>query len=136
MNTNLDPSEMVAAALERGDHGEIGARWKWRETMLKPFSLHHKNAHYRLAWENMTDHEYAQTFLWLLTMTGEQANAIRGEKATAKALFDATEWAAKEGAAQKTVADEMVALMKEIRQDAERAESIAPVPRGSSAPNA
>lgn len=133
----LDPSEQNERLMAaKGDNGEIGARFKWRESLLKPYSLHHRNAHFRLAWDNLADQEYAQMFLWLLTKSGEEVNAIRGDKAVSKAQFEAIEWAQKEGALNKETASEMVKKMQEIRADAEAAESLSPVSRGGSLGNA
>lgn len=136
MNDILDPAEIAAQAATRGDTGEIGSRFQWRDTPLTPYSLHHKNAHYRMAWDNMTDQEYAQTFLWLLaTKKGVEANLIRGEKAVSQAQFEAIEWAQKQGAMNKITAGEMVEKMKEVRADAEAADSLQPVSRGGSSGN-
>lgn len=135
MSDILDPSE-VAAQADRGDNGEMGACFQWRDIPLKPFSLHHKNALQRLAWDNLTDHEYAQIALWLLTRTGEEVNALRGEKAVAKALFDATEWAQAQGAHKADVSLEMLEKYKEIKADMDAAESLSPVSRGGSGGNA
>jgi len=135
MTDTPDPSEVVAQAVA-GDDGEIGTKFQWRGRPLNPYSLHHVNAHMRMAWENMGDSEYAQMFIWLLLhKNGAAANRIRGEKAVEQAQFEAIEWAEKEGAVNKETAKEMVDLMQEIRADKAKAESIQPKSRGGTQGN-
>jgi len=137
MNDFQDPNEIHASAATAPDTGSFGNRYKWNGEPLRPYSLADKNAMDRVAWDNMTDAEYAQCLLFLLTQkTGAEASALRGDAAVARFHTEKDAWAEKQGAIKESIRAAMVKTCKEVLDDIKKADSVEPASKGLPLPNA
>lgn len=136
MTDTPDPAEAAAAAIATTDTGGMGTSFSFRGEPLNRYSVHHMEAYARLSFDDMTAREAAALFVYLCTKDGRTASAIRGDKALADFRFAATEWTTNKGSPRQDMVAEMIKLKDDILADLAKADSVAPVTKGTSLGNA